>query len=321
MSTTATLEKDTNVDFDGSPSLIEAAEMAADSYSKLGSDNLNWRADRKLGNHGFAAVAFSKKRMGNAVRRQSVKKPSRVIAFRGTDDQDDAIEDLFMSPTLDPKTVDKALTKLMKMYRMNSPAPQLLVDWLRELQRNGVVPNQAFKSVPPLQTRQALAFFDSENKKMKVDYVVGHSLGGALAKIVALRRGVNCIAFNAPYIGGLQGSLPTNIGGEIYNVNAKLDPVSRITRFLGASTVGNELTINTPAPRTYQPSQTGIFAGAMSYAINRRYGNSVNDILILGHLAAHYHSIDTLKKAIKRGSVRFSLPLGNMDVLSSKRTK
>jgi len=65
--------------------------------------------------------------------------------------------------------------------------------------------------------------------------ITGHSLGGALAKYVAAKHGVNAVAFNAPGIKGMGGLSSKHAKATIHNVNAILDPVSKFGDSFGTS--------------------------------------------------------------------------------------
>ena len=296
---------------DSGPSLYDLAAMSEDVYKNRGGMSFSWKSERKRGKHGFAAATYTWNSATNQLKRSSQKKPIRIVAFRGTDDDDDLIEDLFMAPSLNPQTVVKAVARLMKMYNMKSPAPAIIGNVLKALQKRGLVPKQAFNTIPPMQSKQALAYFDAANSSIAVDYVVGHSLGGALAKIVALKKGVKCYAFNAPQIRGLSGVGNQSARGRIENVNAKLDPVSTITKFLGAGSVGKETYIGTQKPPQFIPSQSQMFGPALASGLSSRYGQAAVDICVVAHCALHYHSIGTLKKAISRGRLSYVQPISN----------
>ena len=63
--------------------------------------------------------------------------------------------------------------------------------------------------------------------------VCGHSLGGALAKFVAASRGKLCYSFNGPGISGMGGTTRQTDRGDIRNINAAGDVVSKYGARLG----------------------------------------------------------------------------------------
>ncbi|NNG05985.1 MAG: hypothetical protein HKM95_18035 [Inquilinus sp.] len=63
--------------------------------------------------------------------------------------------------------------------------------------------------------------------------ITGHSLGGALAKFVGAVYGHTVHAFNAPGIDGLGGMTSRRSTGDLRNVNAMFDPVSRFGDTMG----------------------------------------------------------------------------------------
>jgi len=78
--------------------------------------------------------------------------------------------------------------------------------------------------------------------------VTGHSLGGALAKIVGLDYSIPCVAFNSPYMGDLRNVLPMTSGIQT-SVNTRLDPLSRMTAVAGNLSHGNTIPVDIPLPR------------------------------------------------------------------------
>jgi hypothetical protein len=127
-----------------------------------------------------------------------------VIAYRGTDDLEDAVADAQMAPGI--------------------------------------------SQIPPHQSRQALEFYsECVRYCYNVRAVTGHSLGGALAKVVSQRNMILAVAFNAPYIGDLSGSAPMT-SMLIKNYNSNLDPVSGATRLIGRMEEGQSEIIYIPAP-------------------------------------------------------------------------
>jgi hypothetical protein len=139
--------------------------------------------------------------------------------------------------------------------------------------------------VPQEQSSAALRFMDAcmNNTNGHINIVTGHSLGGALAKIISQRRSCLAVAFNAPYVGGLRGSAPRT-SMLIRNYNSNLDPVSRMTRGVGNMEEGHTTTITIPPPPVWQ-TVVGSF-GLLTRA------------LVEGAAAMHYHSIVNLRAAI-----------------------
>ena len=67
----------------------------------------------------------------------------------------------------------------------------------------------------------------------KIVGVCGHSLGGALAKFVGARNGKLTYSFNGPGIAGMGGVTRETDTGDIRNVNARGDAVSKYGARLG----------------------------------------------------------------------------------------
>lgn len=69
----------------------------------------------------------------------------------------------------------------------------------------------------------------------EIDTVIGHSLGGALAKYIAAKKGLTAYAFNAPGIKGIGGLANAHANTEIFNINATFDPVSKVGDAFGST--------------------------------------------------------------------------------------
>lgn len=156
--------------------------------------------------------------------------------------------------------------------------------------------------IPPSQSRAAVQVFDTSSQCTVNDIsaVTGHSLGGALAKVVSQQKNVTAVAFNAPLIGDLNGVAPRS-SPLIHNFNAINDPVSGITGAMGSLSVGgvHEVIVRPPV------------LGEMI--------NSIVGVRIMGHL--HYHSIETLRKAIESSGQYASIETGNASVLGGLSTE
>ena len=76
-------------------------------------------------------------------------------------------------------------------------------------------------------------YYLRENTDIKT--VLGHSLGGALAKYVAAKKGLTAYAFNAPGIKGIGGIANAHANAEIFNINATFDPVSKVGDSFGST--------------------------------------------------------------------------------------
>jgi len=127
------------------------------------------------------------------------------------------------------------------------------------------------RNIPKEQAGQATRYLNHAHSFASPDdtfVVTGHSLGGGLAKHVFLqdefyrappllaratgheflknRMPSAAVAFNAPYVGGLDGV--KNREGTLLNVNTLGDPVSGITKKLGRSSLGEDVDVNVPPP-------------------------------------------------------------------------
>ncbi|MCK5335412.1 MAG: DUF2974 domain-containing protein [Gammaproteobacteria bacterium] len=65
--------------------------------------------------------------------------------------------------------------------------------------------------------------------------VLGHSLGGALAKYTAAKKGLTAYAFNAPGIKGIGGLANAHANAKIFNINAQFDVVSKVGDAFGST--------------------------------------------------------------------------------------
>jgi len=90
---------------------------------------------------------------------------------------------------------------------------------------------QIVKSKLHKQFADALSFLRNNSY---VSILLGHSLGGALAKYVAAKKGLTAYAFNAPGIKGIGGLANAHANAEIFNINATFDPVSKVGDAFGS---------------------------------------------------------------------------------------
>lgn len=135
--------------------------------------------------------------------------------------------------------------------------------------------------IPPSQSSSALRVYEecSQCSVNGIAVVTGHSLGGALAKVVSQRKNVTAIAFNAPFVGDLGGTVPMT-SSLISNINAVKDPVSSVTRALGSLPEGSVDQVMVRPPRLWNE------------VIDNVIGVPVMENL-------HYHSISTLRRALE----------------------
>ena len=73
------------------------------------------------------------------------------------------------------------------------------------------------------------------NRNPTINTIIGHSLGGALAKYIAAKKGLTAYAFNAPGIKGIGGLAQAHANAEIFNINAKFDPISKVGDAFGST--------------------------------------------------------------------------------------
>ncbi len=201
------------------------------------------------GSGGFAATLYGR---GN----------ERVLAFRGTetDVPDDLLADLHMIPLASAAQTASVPPALMRAYGLQDNTELALGGLiLTNVMHYNWAQNQiagAANQIPPVQSRHAVETFDSISPAP--NFVCGHSLGGALAKIVCQQRGVACIAFNSPYMGDLQGMEPQS-NSNMLSINAIGDPLSVATRQIGNLGHGEAIDVRVadyPHPPPERPTLT-----------------------------------------------------------------
>ncbi len=217
-------------------SFFECACLAEDVYhlehNRLASE-VGWtRVDAQNWPNGFAAGTYRK---NNAT----------VVSFRGTDDTEDILADLRMIPISDINLTGELPQVVLHSYGVDAQEMQMAGYFVGKIATSSAVRRRIrvhANQVPREQVQRAMSYFLSISSRL--DLVVGHSLGGSLAKIVSLEHNVKAIAFNSPFIGDLQGVRPiTSV--HIASVNALLDPLSMATRYTGNLTHGQIITVDT----------------------------------------------------------------------------
>jgi len=219
-------------------SFFECACLAEDVYHRENNDlasAIGWtRVDAQNWQNGFAAGLYRKNN-------------TTVVSFRGTDtdDIDDILADLRMIPLSELDLTEELPQALLHAYGVDA----------QEMQVGGYIVGQIATSaatrrrirahanqVPREQVQQALQYFLSIEPRPAV--LVGHSLGGALAKIVSLEHNIRAIAFNSPFMGDLQGVRPIS-SLYISSINARLDPLSMATDLVGNLAHGQTILVDT----------------------------------------------------------------------------
>lgn len=218
---------------------FDCAILSEDVYNRQSNEVANsflWeRIDSQNWGGGFAAGLYVK---GNAT----------VVAFRGTDSDDlnDWWADAQMLPLSDTSRTMQIPHSLLQEYRVDDAVLDvgglvlgrfLASDWSRN------VINNYCNRIPARQSRQAVEYFRSASPKPEL--VVGHSLGGALAKIVSYQMNVKAVAFNSPFMGALEG-IEQSSTPDITNINAMGDPLSTATAAAGNNSHGAIIRVRTP---------------------------------------------------------------------------
>ena len=255
------------------------------------------------------------------------RKEDVIVAYRGTDDKKDVLADAQMLPLLNACMINDTLETLLVCYGVHDSSDlEAIKGLLRWVLLAAQKAPDYINSVPTEQTSEALSVFD----KFKPQCVTGHSLGGALAKVVSERRSVVAVAFNSPFMGNMRGTIPqTSI--LIANVNTKGDPLSLATRTAGNLSHGfdtKEVTVEdlkaTPPKRPATYGYTRMPAGceveateknpllglACHLAQKKRIDQEREDLngykfellLYLKEAMKHYHKMANLRKAIGNAS-------------------
>lgn len=120
-----------------------------------------------------------------------------------------------------------------------------------------------------------------EANGVEIIVVTGHSLGGALAQVLAARittMPVAGVTYNAPGAAGLLGpvKLPARNAVNIVNIRSTLDPVSLRGTHLGS----RPISIATKSPRL--AGATGVDGLAMSALLDHRLGPLVQALQTCG---------------------------------------
>lgn len=290
----------------------DLATLALDVYSQENNElarEAGWeRLDGQSWANGFAAGTYRKHRGGE-----------HVVAFRGTDDLDDVIADLIMVPLLREGAARRALTQLLDQYDVPSGslfdlAPGLVERLGRAGMNNGVIQSLA-NQVPPDQVRQARQYVA---RGPTPTFLTGHSLGGALTKVLCLDAGIPGVAFNSPFMGELRGVRPVSTAA-VASVNTIGDPLSTLTwSVTGGLTHGPVVPVMVPRkhapPRMHRTGMlarlvTGGLAGVVAGEIRDQYEFHERLLEYLQAVLLHFHGMGPLQKAISTAR-RFQRPLG-----------
>ena len=222
-------------------SALDCAYLADDVYNRS-NNNLaqerGWlRVDAQNWMHGFAAGIYE-------------RGGQRVVAFRGTDtdDANDILSDAQMVPVASVQQITRVVPTILQEYGVGDRAElvlagTLLTEVLASFKARvaaAIWANQA----PPVQTHQAQSYLRQTSPQPV--YLTGHSLGGALAKVLSLNTGIPCVVFNSPFMGTLRGVVPMS-SEAITSINARLDPLSLATRTVGNLPHGRSIVVDTPA--------------------------------------------------------------------------
>ncbi len=283
--------------------LKELGALAEDVYSREDNSLARGvgysRSDPQNWAEGFAAGTYT-------------KRDETVVAFRGTDmdDLDDLINDAMMVPVLEEGSVRRALESLTRDYDVGDDFVMgRILPRMAERVTGSTGARIAvgqFANRVPDQINMALAYFDRQDPRPS--FVTGHSLGGALAQLVGQRRGVPTVAFNSPNLGTIAGAAPvTSVGILLFN--ARLDPLSLVTREVGNPPHGRVISVDVKGfqrpPRRRQrefnwrdllmplPARIG-------QRLRRESEHYAALTVYLGQAMLHYHGMGTLNTVLSK---------------------
>ncbi len=232
-------------------SLFDCALLAEDAYEEfctLSASSHGWsRIDGRNWSDGFAAETY---RSSDGI----------IIAYRGTDDLQDALDDARMTPLAPRERLLSVVPELLNAYGMRGhPEMESLGHVIASIMDRPDVRSAVAvgaNQLPQNQVQAALDYCDAA--EAPPSYVVGHSLGGALAKTVSQRRSIPAIGFNSPNMGNLRG-IRAESSYQILSINAFGDPLSLATRSAGNLPLGMEIIVSVP-PYPQRPPQRPVMA-------------------------------------------------------------
>jgi hypothetical protein len=285
-------------------SLNDCAVLADDVYrdGRNPAGRHGWKlVDLQSWDKGFAAGTYE-------------RNGKTVVAFRGTDDSEDIfVANVQMIPLVDKGKAEEVVKVVLEKYGSSDDAllngsVSKVLEYLLQHPKIRESIRQGANRVPSKQGRLVLSYFKS--RRVKPSFVVGHSLGGALAKYVAHETSSHGVAFNSPMMGDLAGMRPLSLP-TLLNVNTVGDPLSFATEVAGNLSHGNTISIAIP-PKVIRTSakfttwQKVLIPDIVEMALwARDQKRLIEDV---AQLALYYHSMKNLSDAISR-QPRFSVPL------------
>jgi hypothetical protein len=291
----------------------DCAVLADDVYSREHNELANsagWqRLDAQNWSHGFAAGTYQ-------------RGEERVIAYRGTDTDDS--EDIFgsnalMVPLMQAGAARGGLESLFREYgvegnALSFVAPRLIESVVQYPPARLFI--RGWLNRVPGQLNRALEYFDECDPRPR--FITGHSLGGALAQLVAQRRSVPAIAFNSPFMGTLEGAIHAT-SMLIAQINSRGDPLSLTTQNVGNLPHGRVIWITLPQPPARPPvfqrrqlRWTEMVTGGIAAVAGREaeaHARYYRELLAyLGEVMLYYHSMEQLRLTLA-GIRRYDQPL------------
>ncbi|MEZ5345340.1 MAG: hypothetical protein R2681_07275 [Pyrinomonadaceae bacterium] len=283
--------------------IAECATIANDVYFDYNKLATTWQRfhQKTGGDNGFFGAAYQR---GKDV----------VVGVRGTQEAQDVIDDMSMAPNITGETAGAAMKKMISEYVAGYPQSSqgaetmgFLAKWVfsKKAVRHAI--SNWGNQVPESQALLARSLLIQTysyclSNGLKLRCITGHSLGGAISQYLSEQTGyggltkiksrIPAVAFNSPNMGTLSGM---NKGsGAILIINARLDPLSYLTREVGnvshAMDRNHEISnVDVGSPGPPPP----VYANVSVAESNLK---AFKDWLLPA--LKHYHSMDSMEKAL-----------------------
>ncbi|MCB1023551.1 MAG: hypothetical protein KDB79_04120 [Acidobacteria bacterium] len=297
----------------GNISIKECAVIANDVYFNYNKIASTWtRFHQKTGgDDGFFGAAYSR---GSDV----------VVGIRGTQEGQDILDDMGMAPNLNGEIAGAAMKKMILDYVAGYPDSKtgaetfgFIAKWIFSKKAVRHATSNWGNQVPENQALLGRSFLMQVNNyclsnRKRLRCIVGHSLGGAISQYLSEQTGyggltgiksrIPAVAFNSPNMGTLSGMHKGS--GAILIINARLDPLSYLTREVGnvshAMDKAHEIS-NVDVGKPKDPPPPVIPNVSIEESNLKAFKNWLPGALL------HYHSMDSMQAALSTGDLGKSL--------------